>query len=206
MYFFNRYDLLMKNPQQPDALKQTFYMNNKEDNITLKEGYNMMNGRAVHKELTNKEGEKYKAWVQLDFKVTDKNGNFETKKFHENYGYDLMQSLVKHPIKELSNEADKMKLIDSLQRGNRQSVTLQHEGKEQKIFIEASPQFKSLNIYDSNMKRVNAQTLYEKQSEGQSVKQEAKKESVKQDKAGDDDGDSPKQSQKKSRKKSQKIS
>ena len=206
MYFFNRYELLMKNGEHTDPLKQTFYMKNKEDNITLKESYNMMNGRAVHKELTNKEGQKYTAWVQLDFKVTDKNGNYETKKFHQNYGYDLAQSLARYPIKELSNETDRTKLIESLERGNRQSVTWQHEGKEQKILIEASPQFKSMNMYDSNIKRVNVQSLYEKHGEIQSAKQETKKEVLKQDKSGEDDVEGPRQSLKRARKKSLKIS
>ncbi len=155
----------------------------------------------------SKEDEKYKAWLQLDFKTIDKNGNFEVKKFHQNYGFDLEKTLAKHPIKELAYEVDKGRLIESLQRGNRQSSTIQHEGKEQKIFIEAAPQFKSINLYDSSMKRLNAQTLYEKPGETQTEKQEAKKESIKKDKAGDDEGgDFPKQAQKRTRKKSQSIS
>ena len=161
----------------------------------------------MHKELTSKEDEKYKAWLQLDFKTIDKNGNFEVKKFHQNYGFDLEKTLAKHPIKELANEVDKGRLIESLQRGNRQSATMQHEGKEQNIFIEAAPQFKSINLYDSSMKRVNAQTLYEKPGETQTEKKEAKKESIKKDKAGDDEGgDFPKKVQKRPRKKSQSIS
>ena len=97
--------------------------------------------------------------------------------------------------------------MDSLQRGNRQSVNFQHEGKEQKIYIEASPQFKSLNFYDGNMKRINAQTIYENKGEMQTEKQEAKKETLKKDKAGDDEGgDFTGQSQKRSRKKSQSVS
>jgi len=205
MYFFNRYELLTKNAQQPEGLKQTIYLNNKEDNITLKEAYNLLNGRSVHKELTSKEGEKYNAWLQLDFKLTDKNGNFEVKKFHQNYGYDLAQTLAKHPIKEMMNETDKTKLMNSLQRGNRQSVTWQQDGKEQKIYLEASPQFKLLNMYDGNMKRINAQSMQERQGEGQSIKSTAKKETIKAGKA-EDDGEGPKQVQRKSRKKSHGIS
>ena len=87
MYFFNRYSLLLKTPQQPEPIKQTFYISNKEDNITLKEGYNMMSGRSVHKELSTKEGEKYQAWQQLDFKDQDKNGNYKVRQFHQNYGF-----------------------------------------------------------------------------------------------------------------------
>ncbi|HRN55635.1 MAG TPA: hypothetical protein PLL71_04255 [Agriterribacter sp.] len=211
MYFFNRYSLLLKSARHEDPIKQTFYINNdpkkkEQDDITLKEGYNLLSGRAVQKDLVNKDGEKYTAWMQLDFKATDKHGNYETKKFHQNYGYDLEQLLSKHPIKELNTADEKKMLLESLQRGNRQSVTLQLEGKEQRVFIEAAPQFKSINIYDSSMKRVNAQTLREGNSDEQSQKQD-KKESFKVNNtaAGDDEG-SPAQSEKKGRKKGQKIS
>lgn len=36
MYFFNRYDLSLKNDLLPQALKQTFYITAKGDNVTLK--------------------------------------------------------------------------------------------------------------------------------------------------------------------------
>lgn len=189
MYFFNRYSLLLKNEQQADPVKQTFYINPKEDNITLKEAYNLMEGRAVHKEMSPKEGEKYQAWLQLDFKATDKHGNFELKKFHENYGFRLDEALGKHPIKELGDESSRQRLMESLERGNRQSVTFVVDGKEQKIAVEAAPQYKSLNFYDADMRRVNVQKLHEKPSEGQSnsseQKQETKKEQAK--KAGDEE-------------------
>lgn len=55
-------------------------------------------------------------------------------------GYNMLAStLAKHPIKELGNETDRERLITSLERGNRQGVTLQHEGRDQKVFIEAAP-------------------------------------------------------------------
>ncbi len=178
MYFFNKYDLTLKQDQNPEAMKQTFYLN-KESNITLKEAYNLMNGRAVNKDLTNKEGKIYNAWVQLDMKDTDKNGNYKIKQFHQNYGFDLEKALSKLPIKELTNEQEKTALMNSLQKGNRQAVTFNTNGSEQRQFIEANPQFKSITIYDSNMQRVNTQR--EKKSSEQSIKQDVKKESQKQD-------------------------
>ena len=47
-------------------MEQTFYLN-KGKGVTAKEAYNLLEGRAVHKELTTKAGEPYKAWIQLDF-------------------------------------------------------------------------------------------------------------------------------------------
>ncbi len=201
MYFFNRYSLMLKNETHPDALKQTFYINNKEAGITLKEAYNMLCGRAVHKDLSTKEGEKYTAWLQLNFKESDTNGNYKLKQFHQNYGYDIKAVLATYPIKEMATEENKQRLMDSLERGNRQSVTLDLGGKEVKMFIEASPQFKSLNLYDTNMKRVTMQSLKENNSQEQS-QQQSSKQNQRQDM--NDDGPGEKQP-KKSRRRKQSI-
>ena len=46
--FFNKYDLQLKKENDENSLKQTFYVN-KGTTITLKEGYNLLDGRAVKK-------------------------------------------------------------------------------------------------------------------------------------------------------------
>jgi len=188
MYFFNAYNVNLSKENSAENMQQTFYIN-KGNNITLKEAYNLMNGRAVNKDLTNKEGQLYNAWVQMDFKQTDTNGNYKLKQFHQNYGFDLNKELAKHPIKELGNDEDKNRLVSSLEKGNRQSATFLRDGGEQKQFIEANPQFKTINIYDSNMQRLgNKQSKDEKQAqgEGNTIKQDAKKESQSNDDAGPD--------------------
>ena len=180
-------------------MEQTFYIN-KGNNITLKEAYNLMSGRAVNKDLTNKDNQMYNAWVQMDFKQTDNNGNYKLKQYHQNYGFDLDQVLAKHPIKELGHDDHKSNLLDSLKKGNRQSVTFIRDGVEQKNYIEANPQFKIINIYDSDMLRLgNSQSKGEKQAEGESssVKQENKKENQR----NDDDGPALPQAAKKKQKK-----
>jgi hypothetical protein len=187
MYFFNRYNLSLKQEQNSDVIDQTFYIN-KANNITMKEAYNLMSGRAINKDLANKEGQIYNAWMQMDFKDTDASGNYKMKHYHQNYGYELEKVLAKHPIKELSNEQDKSRLIDSLNKGNRQSVTFIENGIEQKHFIEANPKFKSINVYDGNMQRiVTSQSKGERESQGEtnSSKQQVKKESQKQSDADD---------------------
>ena len=76
MYFFNSYKVSLEKDQSKTALEQTFYIN-KDNNITAKEAYNLMEGRAVNKDLKNKEGELYNAWVKMDFKEADEKGNFK---------------------------------------------------------------------------------------------------------------------------------
>ncbi len=203
MYFFNKYDLTLKLESNTDMLKQTFFIN-KGNNITLKEAYNLMSGRAVNKDLTNKEGQVYNAWVQMDFKETDKNGNYQLKHYHQNYGFELAKELAKHPMKELGMEQEKERLVESLQKGNRQVVTFIKEGNEQRMFIEANPRFKSINVYNENMQRVHSQTQKEKQAPEQSLKQEAKKERHRQ--GTDDEQGFSEPNQKRSRRKGQSIS
>ena len=197
MYFFNSYQVHLEKGSNAEKMEQTFYIN-KGSNITLKEAYNLMEGRSVNKDLTNKDGQLYNAWVQMDFKQSDDNGNFKLKHYHENYGYDLEAALSKHPIKELGNDDFKANLMDSLKKGNLQSATFQNSSTEQKQYIEANPQFKTINIYDSGMQRLdNRQSKSEKQAEGEghSVKHESKKE--RQGAAEDDGPEIPKAQNKK---------
>ncbi len=97
--------------------------------------------------------------MQLDFENKDKNNNFEVKQYHEKYGFDLKAAVEKFPITDLK-EADKEKaLMQSLQKGNVQSVTIEKDGSSHKMFIEADPQFKKVNLYDSNMKLVAKESI-----------------------------------------------
>jgi hypothetical protein len=176
MYFFNSYDVKLQKEKADNVLQQTFYINNK-GSITMKEAYNLMEGRSVNKNLVNQKGEEYNAWVKLDFKQTDNQGNYKMAQFGEKYGYNLDTELKKHPIKELTNDEYKKDLIDSLKKGNVQSATFVKDGIEVKQYIEASPQYKNINLYDANMQRMDSrQSQGEKEGESkdQSAKQEKK--------------------------------
>jgi hypothetical protein len=153
MYFFNRYQATLKHDDPAQEKSQTFYIT-KNSGITAKEAYNLLSGRSVNKDLTNKEGQPFNAWLQLDFKEKDKNDNFKVKQFHSGYGYEIEPVLKRYPIKELSNDEEKVKLIKSLEKGNQHQVTFLKEGKEEKMHVEANPQFKTLNIYDAKMQKV----------------------------------------------------
>lgn len=154
LYFFNRYLLQLKNEKGTEVFTQSFRIG-RDNNITLKEAFNLMQGRAVHKDLVNREGEKYSAWLQLNFREVDDSGNFRIKQFHQHYGFDLEQSLSNYPIVEMEQEESARFLIRSLQRGNRHQITMRLEGREKKLFIEASPQYKSIHLFNEQMLRIN---------------------------------------------------
>jgi len=173
MYFFNRYDLQLLNDKQELKARQMFYLN-KGSSITLKEGYNLLEGRAVHKTLTNKQDEKYGAWLQLDFKSTTQNGNYEIKQYHQNFRYDLEKVLTKYPIKELAEEQSKQQLIKSLERGNLQAATFEIAGKQERLFITPNVAFKTLSAYNQAGQRISLKDIVQNQE--QTVKQEQKPE------------------------------
>jgi hypothetical protein len=167
MYYFNNYELsLQKDGVDPaHTMKQTFYVNapqaiipqngqikdgevQKEwvnSNITLREGYNLMDGRSVHKEFVSKEKEKFASWTTLDLKNTDEKGNFLMKRKSD---FDLNGKLSEYPIKELATPESRQQLVESLQKGNRQTVTFLHNGQEEKRSIEANPQYKGIKVFD----------------------------------------------------------
>ena len=157
MYFFNNYHASL-GKSNGEKMEQTFYLN-KGKGITGKEAYNLLDGRAVHKDLITKEGQPYKAWMQLDTANKDKNNNFEIKQFHENYGFDLKTAVEKFPITDLKDPDKEKALMQSLQKGNVQSVTIEKNGNIHKMFIEADPQYKKVTLYDSNMKLVAKESL-----------------------------------------------
>ncbi|SHH90651.1 hypothetical protein SAMN05444481_1481, partial [Flavobacterium frigidimaris] len=130
--------------------------------------------------------------------------NFKINQYHQNYGYDLEATLSKHPIKELETRKYKEDLMDSMKKGNLQSATFLKDGNEIKQYIEASPQFKTINVYDSNMQRIdNRHSKDEKQSETQQASE--KQGSKRQNPSADEDGpEVPKEAKRK--KKSQSSS
>lgn len=198
MYFFNRYDAALQNGKPELDKMQGFYVN-KGHGITAKEAFNLLEGRSVFKEMVNKDGEKYNAWLKLDFENSDQHGNYKIKQFSDQYGFNLEKTLANFPIKELSDPEQKKQLLSSLEKGNVQQVSVKKDDKEAKYYIEAVPQFKNINVYDQKMQMVRRQNIQDfKVNEGPELK-EGKKSAKKQDQKTDEEGQ-PKQKQSRKRK------
>jgi hypothetical protein len=162
LYFFNSYDLAIKQAQSEDTLKQTYFIG-KENNITLKERYNMLSNRSVFKEFNKLEkvgegeearfkptDETYKSWATLNFKETDTQGNFLMRKLF----WDHEKQLDRFPIKELTDSYDRGRLIASLEKGNLQKATVLQGDQEVKVSIAANPLNKTFDFYDDQMQRI----------------------------------------------------
>lgn len=168
MYFFNTYNATINHKDDPAKnVHQTFYIN-KGSGITAKEAFNLMEGRAVHKQLYNSEGQKYQAWLTLDDKHTTDGGNKKINHYHENYGFDIEKVISGKGIKELEDPKTKENLMYSLKKGNTQQITVSSAEGDKKYFIAANPQFKTVDLFDHQMKKIKREELL--QSEQKPVK------------------------------------
>lgn len=168
MYFVNKYQATLKDSENQQDKSQTFYLN-KGNGVTAKEAFNMLEGRAVFKKLTKKEGKEYEAWLQLADKK-EENGNHKIQQYHSAWGYDINSTLNKLPIKELQDTEQRDKLIKSLEKGNLQSVTFKRDDKEEKMYLEASPKDKSIIVYDEHMRK-QFQNIKEHKAEKNEIKE-----------------------------------
>ena len=149
LYQFEGYKTTLYNESKPNEKRQQYFNLRNEYNVNATEAYNLLSGRSIHREQT---------WIQLDFNDKDQNGNFRVKQFHSDYGYNLETALQQLPLKELLNKDETDKLQDALKNGSRISVSFLKDGKEQQFYIEANPQFKSVNIYDEHSRKLTLNT------------------------------------------------
>ena len=147
-YQFDGYKTTLQNELKPEENRSQYFKLQERNSVDTKQAYNLLAGRAVQKE---------KSWIQLDLNDKDASGNHRIKEFHSGYGYDL-EKAVQLPLKELSNKNEADKLKDGLKQGNRLPVTLIKNGNEHRFYIEANPQFKSLNIYDEHSRKITPST------------------------------------------------
>ncbi|CAN5389493.1 hypothetical protein BH11BAC5_BH11BAC5_23910 [soil metagenome] len=176
-YFLNKFDLQLQKDGQAETVRQTFFLTRNissdgnggeqkqkvENKYTLKEAYNLLDGRPVFKKLVDSEGHEYQAWVKMNLQNTFPSGNHELKHYHTNYGFDLETVLAKYAIKELSHTQYKQSLMESLQRGNLQKATfVGASGKEEQLYITPVITLKALLVYDENKQRIPTDLLVEK--------------------------------------------
>ncbi len=154
-YQFEGYKAGLRNEAKPEESRQQSFRIEPGNAITATQAYNLLAGRAVQKEHDVMEGNKQNSWRQLDFNDKDATGNYKMKEFLAAYGYDLKQVLQQLPLKELMSSQETEKLMNTLKDGGRHAVSFLKDGKEQKFYIEANPQFKSVNIYDEHSKKIS---------------------------------------------------
>lgn len=148
-YHFEGYKTNLYNETKPDERRQQYFSMGNGYSLNTVEAYNLLAGRSIQRE---------NVWIQLDFNDKDAQGNFRIKEFQNNFGYNLEKVLQQLPLKELLNKVDAERLQNELKNGSRLSVSFIKDGNEQRYYIEANPQFKSVNIYDEHSKKITLNT------------------------------------------------
>jgi hypothetical protein len=162
-YFLNRYDaVLEKNELRNENVEKTFYVKgfNKEfpeikQNITYKEAYNLLDGRAVlkdriKKDKTNGTASQYMAWQYLDFSQKDDRNQPVSSQYHASF-YDLNEVIKAYPIKGKENDMVMNDLFYNLEKGNLTRTTFSVDGKDEIKYITARPLYKNLDVFNENL-------------------------------------------------------
>ncbi|CAM3251380.1 hypothetical protein [Empedobacter stercoris] len=152
--FLNSYSATLSN-NKGENVSQNFTVN-KENAFTAKEAVNLLEGRSVKIEFDNpKTAQKETAFVKLNF-AEEKNtyGNYNFQTFHQNYGVDAKQIVEKSNLI-FDKPEYKDSVIKSLEKGNVVKVKFELEDKIIEGKAVLNPQYKNLNLYDSDMNRLN---------------------------------------------------
>ncbi|MGZ3838171.1 MAG: hypothetical protein ACXVBR_03580 [Flavisolibacter sp.] len=157
-YFFNGFHAFMER-RDGKKMKQTFYFN-KGKGVTARQAFNLLDGRAVYKELINKEGQPYRSWIQLNPHHKDNNDNFLVIQYHERYGFNLQEVVSKFNIVGFAVSDNSMDLLQSLQEGNLQEVAIEKKGEIHKLFMQADPKFKTVRLFDAQLRPVFREIYY----------------------------------------------
>lgn len=144
--------------------KQQYFSADQPDSFNAAQAYDLLSGRAVFDQGS---------WKQLDFNDRDSDGNYKIKEFPQSYGYNIEKALSKLPLK-ISDQLEFSELITSLKDGRREEAILLKDGQEQKVFIEANPQYRSVNIYNESLKKISLSNVHDS-IKSENVKIEAKK-------------------------------
>lgn len=155
-YRLEGYNATLRNELKPEEIKHHYFK--PEQAISAQQAYNLLAGRSIEREQMGINPIRQSTWIQLDFNDKDPQGNYRIKQFTSTYGYDLQKELQQLPLKELLNKEQTEKLLDALTNGKRESVSFLKDGKERQYYIEANPQFKSVNIYDGHSRKVTLST------------------------------------------------
>jgi len=140
--------------------------------FTASQSVNLIEGRAVYREdMLTQGGMPYKAWMKLDLDgPRDRHKNFNMNQYHDpSYGFNLKEVLDKFNIKELENPKEREKLEAQLKNGDRPMITVEKNGEQVKLQVEAVPRYSQINMFAVNGKPEKREQFLKEPSLNKSV-------------------------------------
>lgn len=147
-YIEKDFSRIFRNPPLP----QTIWVE-RGKGFTASQSVNLIEGRAVYREdMLTQGGLPYKAWMKLDLDgPRDRHMNFNMNQYHDpSYGFNLKEVLDKFNIKELENPKEREKLEAQLKNGDRPTITVEKNGEQVKLLVEAVPRYSQLNMFTAS--------------------------------------------------------
>lgn len=147
-YVDKEFGRTFRNPPLP----QTIWVE-RGKGFTASQSVNLIEGRAVYREdMLTQGGLPYKAWMKLDLDgPRDRHMNFNMNQYHDpSYGFNLKEVLDKFSIRELENPKEREKLEAQLKNGDRPVITVEKNGEQVKLQVEAVPRYSQLNMFAAN--------------------------------------------------------
>jgi hypothetical protein len=181
MYFLNNYAVTLTKKNDPILREQTFDLA-RDHRITALQAYKLLSGLSLEKEIflkanTNKmeqgtqQAQKMPVWLKLNLDITDAYGNHPLRVFRPEYGYDLVKTLAKFPIKDIESPEKLQDVLGTLRAGNYYHTDLMIGKKAVPVSIAANPQMKTLDIYDKNMNEIRHETIFPEQAKAKNTPQ-----------------------------------
>jgi hypothetical protein len=152
--FLNSYNAKLTN-EKSEEISHNFPVN-RENTFTAKEAVNLLEGRTVKIEFNNPKTEQLEpAFVKLNFdEPKTEKGNYNFQNFYKNYDVDTAQIVEKSKL--IFDKPEwKESTIKSLEKGNIVKVKFELDDKMVEGKAVLNPQYKNLNLYDSDMNRIN---------------------------------------------------
>ena len=154
--YLNSFKAVLKDGNTGEERTHLFGVNN----FTAKEAINLLEGRAVKTQFTNKETQqKNDVFVRLKMnEPKNEFGNYQMQMFSKNYGINTADIVNKSQLVFSGENAEKIKdfVIKSLEKGNIVNVRFKDDNnKEMNGKAIFNPQYKTINLYDEQMNRVN---------------------------------------------------
>ena len=153
-YRFDQYQASLHNAKDPKQAVSQIFKTDAKDGIKAEQAENLLAGKAIMKEGFDLSGAPKPKWIQLDFNDKDPSGNHKVKEFLHSYGYNLDKAAEKLIQRQNLSVENKQNLLEGLRKGEKQPIIIKRGNVSVNLFIEANPQFKTLNIYDEQNKKV----------------------------------------------------
>jgi len=177
--FLNSYHAKLTN-EKSDEISHNFPLS-RESSFTAKEAVNLLEGRSVKIDFHNPKSDQLDtAFVKFDFETpkTEK-GNYNFQNFYKNYGVDTQKIIEKSNL--IFDKPEwREGIIKSLEKGNIVKVKFELDNKVIEGKAVLNPQYKNLNLYDSDMNRINTNKPLEGiENDNKQEKNNAKEQSIK---------------------------